>query len=91
MSDVTPGWRFVAIVLDGDPVSVGGVNPWGLKWRRLPEPPITVAHPSWPEQRHRMFVYELDSPSGPIKFAAGEFSLCAWGFYVPDSGAHDVA
>jgi hypothetical protein len=33
-----------------------------------------------------MFVYELDSETGPIKFAAGEFSNGVWGFYVRESG-----
>jgi len=91
MSEVTPGWRFISIGFERERVSVAGVNPWGLKWRSLQEPPIVVAHPDWPLERHQMFVYELDSPRGPIKFAAGEFSNGVWGFYVPDSDAHEVA
>ena len=45
---------------------------------------ITVAHPQYPAQRHTMFVYEVTGSVPPIRFAAGEFSNGAWGFYVPD-------
>ena len=86
MSDpipVTPGWKFVAIVIDGDSVSLHGHDPWPLKWVDTREPAITVAHPSYPLQRHRMSVYDLPT-SPPVRFAAGEFSNCVWGFYVPE-------
>jgi hypothetical protein len=44
---------------------------------------ITVAHPSYPAQRHMMQVYVLDPEhAGPV-FAAGEFSNGVWGIYVP--------
>jgi len=45
---------------------------------------ITVAHPSYPAQRHTMFTYEAVAPSGTVAFAAGEFSNGVWGFFVPD-------
>ena len=83
MSEVTPGWKLIAIVAEGDRVSLQGQSPWGCKWLSSPEPPITVAHPSYPSQRHQMCVYDLDS-TRPIRFAAGEFSNGTWGFYVPE-------
>jgi hypothetical protein len=82
MSDVSPGWKFVAIVSEGEPVSIQGQNPWALKWCISSEPPITVAHPQYASQRHHMWLYDLDSPRS-IRFAAGEFSNGVWGFYVP--------
>jgi hypothetical protein len=82
MSDITPGWKLVAIVAEGQPVSLQGQNPWSLKWLSAPEPPITVAHPSYPLQRHEMEIYDLESTRS-IRFAAGEFSNGVWGFYVP--------
>jgi len=85
MVDVTPGWRFVHIGVEDDAVSIGGVSPWRSQWRRLPEPPIIVAHPSYPLERHTMFVYELEGPRGPVMFAAGELSNGVWGFYVPEA------
>jgi hypothetical protein len=83
VAPITPGWKFVAIVVEGDPVSLQGQNPWPLKWSSTTEKPITVAHPSYPSQRHEMFVYDLESTRS-IRFAAGEFSNGVWGFYVPE-------
>jgi hypothetical protein len=82
MTDVTPGWEHLAIVTEGGTVSIHGHNPWTLKWRSISVPPITVAHPSYPEQRHQMFVRELEVDP-PVRFAAGEYSNGVWGFYVP--------
>jgi hypothetical protein len=83
MDDVTPGWRYVGTVPDGAPISVGGLNPWPLEWHRLDETLITVQDPLYPAQRHKLLVYELRSPGNTVRFAAGEFSNCMWGFYVP--------
>jgi hypothetical protein len=83
--DVTPGWKLVSIDVEGAEVILEGVNLWGHqgKWRRTGEDHITVAHPSYPAQRHPMFVYELVLPSKKIRFAVGEFSNGVWGFYSP--------
>ena len=83
MADVTPGWKHIAIGVEGDKVALAGLDPWQLEWHELGEPPITVAHPSYPQQRHPMCVYELRSGGKSVKFAAGEFSNGVWGFYVP--------
>lgn len=86
--DITPGWRLVSIDIEGANVVLEGVNPWKFEreWRATGEDPITVAHPSYPAQRHSMFVYELALPTGKIRFAAGEFSNGVWGFYSPKRG-----
>ena len=77
---VTPGWRLVGhIVADGEAILLDGVNPWKHGWRRVNVPAIVVAHPQYPDQRHHMAVYEI----GAVRFAAGEFSSTAWGFYLP--------
>jgi hypothetical protein len=83
--DVTPGWRFVSIDVEGADVSLSGINPWQheREWIRTGEHPITVAHPSYPAQRHPMHVYELVFSGRKVRFAAGEFSNGVWGFYVP--------
>jgi hypothetical protein len=83
MSEVTPGWKLIAIVAEGGHVSLQGQSPWGCKWLSSSEPAITVAHPSYPSQRHQMRIYDLDSPRS-VRFAAGEFSNGIWGFYVPE-------
>jgi hypothetical protein len=88
---VTPGWEFVSIGFEDDPVDLGGgVNPWPWGPRWVPTGVrIVVAHPSYPQQRHAMDVYELDAGGRTVTFAAGEFSNGVWGFYVPASGAAD--
>jgi hypothetical protein len=83
MVDVTPGWRHVRTVPEGEAVSLGGLNPWQLQWHRLDEPAICVRDPDYPSQRHRMRVYELRSPGATVRFAANEFSNGIYGFYIP--------
>jgi len=82
MSEITPGWKHVAIGFEGVPVSLGGLNPWKFKWHSLDEPTITVAHPSYPEERHTMSLFELKSGGKTVRFAAGEYSNGVWGFYL---------
>jgi len=88
---ITPGWRFVSIGFEGDPVDVGaGVNPWRATWLSLYRR-IVVAHPQYPQQRHSMDTYQIAGSDPPIVFAAGEFSNGVWGFFVPVSQPLDVA
>ena len=82
MTDVTLGWNRVAIGFEGDAVSLDGLHPWQVKWHSLGEW-ITVSHPSYPQQRHDMRVYELRADRRIVTFAASEFSNGVWGFYVP--------
>ena len=83
IAEITPGWNHVSIGFEGDQVSLGGLNPWQHEWHSLGLPPIIVAHPSYPQQRHSMSVYELRVGQRSVKFAGGEFSNSVWGFYVP--------
>jgi hypothetical protein len=80
---ITPGWRFVAIVIEGRPVPGLGFDPWPLEWRDVKEVPIVVAHPQYPLQRHSMWIYDVETKGRIVRFAAGEFSANVWGFYVP--------
>ena len=63
---------------------MSGIDPWQYEWARVDEPSILVAHPSHPNERHHMRIYQAQGPMGPIRFAAGEFSNSVWGFYVPE-------
>ena len=82
MSELTAGWKLVAMVTEGECFSLLGQNPWNVEWVRASEPPITVAHPTDASQPHQMRVYDLRS-SPSVRFAAGELSNGVWGFYVP--------
>lgn len=82
---VTPGWEFVSIGFENDPVDLGGgLSPWpyGERWVGTSDR-IIVSHPSYPRQRHDMHVYTLAGTEPAVRFAAGEFSNGVWGFYVP--------
>ena len=81
-SGITPGWKLLSIGSVDSSVIVDGADLWKHDWRRRGES-ITVAHPSYPAERHTMFVYEIDPAGRRIKFAAGEFSNGVWGFFVP--------
>jgi hypothetical protein len=79
---VDEGWAFVSIGFEGDEVDIAGVNPWKVSWTDT-HGRVTVAHPSYPWQRHTMFTYVVAASDPPIAFAAGEFSNGVWGFFVP--------
>lgn len=78
---IDPGWRLVSIDFEGRSVDIGGVNPWNCEWVPT-HGKVTVAHPSYPSQRHTMNTYELTGSDGPVAFAAGEFSNGVWGFFI---------
>ena len=83
VAEVSSGWEFVGIVFDGDPILIEGASPWSAGWHRVGEDPVTVAHPSYPWQRHEMSVYKLAGSDPAVYFAAGEFSNTVWGFFSP--------
>jgi hypothetical protein len=83
MEEITPGWQFVSIGFEGNPVDISGIDVWDAEWTAVERSPITVAHPSYPRQRHSMNVYEIRAVSPAVVFAAGEFSNGVWGFFMP--------
>ena len=76
-------WKFIHICVDGQAVDIDGLNPWDYKWAAIDEPPVEVTHPQYPSQRHKMCQYKIVSDQKTVVFAAGEYSSCVWGFYVP--------
>jgi hypothetical protein len=84
MKDLTPGWKFVSIGFETSPVAVQGVDLWTYErqWVSKNEK-IVVSHPSYPSERHPMFVYSLEVDGKIVTFAAGEYSNGVWGFYEP--------
>jgi hypothetical protein len=76
-------WKAVGVVVEGDPIAVGGVNPWQFTWHQVQDDAVELPHPAYPNQHHRMWVYEIESCGRRIRFAAGELSANFWGFYVP--------
>ena len=73
----------VGVAVEGQPIAVGGLDPWQLQWKRTDEPEVELPHPSYPGQMHVMGVYEISDGRRTVRFAAGELSANVYGFYVP--------
>lgn len=71
------------IGFEGDAVDIDGLNPWMVSDWGPSIGCITVAHPTYPAQRHTMNSYRVPGPSGAVAFAAGEFWNGVWGHYAP--------
>ncbi|MCL2716130.1 MAG: hypothetical protein FWD68_16560 [Alphaproteobacteria bacterium] len=72
------------IVSDAAAIAVRGVNLWKFRWKPTGEPALRVEHPQHKGEFHEMPVYEVSDGEKTVRFAAGEFSSLAWGFYVPE-------
>jgi hypothetical protein len=76
-------WGVIGIVVEGEPISVGGINVWDHQWRQVESRPIELPHPQYQSQMHPMYVYEIEGSVETVKFAAGEVSANVWAFYSP--------
>jgi hypothetical protein len=77
-------WRDVHVGIEGDGLEIGGLEVWKHKWRSTNEPPLDLPHPSYRNQTHRYWIYEIGDSGHPVRFATGELSNGVWGFYVPE-------
>jgi hypothetical protein len=78
------GWRAAGVVAEGQPIAIEGLNVWDHPWAPRGDETVDLPHPSHPEQRHRIRVYEMEGQGSLIVvFAAGELSPGVWGFFVP--------
>jgi hypothetical protein len=76
-------WNCVGVVSDSSPIAFGGIdNVWTHKWIRIPDAVAEVVDPHY-QQARRFAVYEITVDGNAVRFAAGEFSNCVWGFYLP--------
>lgn len=81
-------WKAVGVATEGEPIDIGGVNPWDHEWESLYEP-LELPHPSVPTPDNTRFfeVYEIHAAGQRIRFAAARLALNGgkdvWGFYVP--------
>ena len=78
-------WKRAGIVIEGQPINIGGLNPWDHEWKSTDAQDVELPHPSYPKQLHNMSVYEISDGKLSVTFATGELSASVWGFYVPDT------
>ncbi len=77
-------WKFNGACLDGSKFLIDGINVWEHKWNREEkEPNAVVRDPSY-NQQFTFHVYRIETENKNIRFAAGEFSNCIWGFYTQE-------
>jgi len=83
--DPSVGWKYVGHCAEGDRFEIEGVNVWSEKWRSVPGLLAEVRDPQY-GQDFRFAVYEIPKGNTILRFAAGEFSVNVFGFYVPEPG-----
>ena len=76
----TTDWRYVGYCVDGQRFLIEGVDVSDHQWRHTDEPDVEVEDPL-NHQPYSFDVWELEADGRRIRFAAGEFSNCVWGFY----------
>jgi len=73
-------WRYVGCCVEGQQFLIDGVDVSNYKWTPTNEPGIEVEDPL-NHQPYSFNIWELEADGRRIRFAAGEFSNCNWGFY----------
>lgn len=67
---------------EGEPFAADGGDVWLDTWFRTEDDAVQLPHPDYPAQLHRFSVYEIQRPSGAVRFAAAEVSSNVWAFYA---------
>jgi len=75
-------WLFTGTCYASAPFKIAGANVWDFPWQRVEGLKAEVQDPLY-SQPFSFDVYEICTGARRIRFAAGEFSNCVWGFYVP--------
>jgi hypothetical protein len=73
-------WRFVGACFDGQEFMLEGENVWKHKWTHDKILKAEVVDPHY-GQTFQFTIWEIRVEGRAIRFAAGEFSNCVWGFY----------
>ncbi len=73
-------WTFVGAIPDGQSFKIDGIDVWKHEWTDTKER-VSVEDPLY-RQKFTFHVYEIRSSDKVVRFAAGEFSNCMWGFYA---------
>jgi len=73
-------WRYVGHCVEGEQFLIDGVDISDHIWHPTDESPVEVEDPLNHEP-YSFDIWEVESNGRHIRFAAGEFSNCVWGFY----------
>ena len=75
-------WKFHGSCPDSAKFEIEGLNVWAHDWQREKEEPKAEVRDPLYNQKFSFSVYHIEAEGQKIRFAAGEFSNCTWGFYV---------
>jgi hypothetical protein len=78
-------WRFVGFSYDIYPFEIEGINVWEHKWLHASNQRAAVVDPKY-GQEFNFQIWKIEVGDRHIRFAAGEFSSNAWGFYQEEPG-----
>lgn len=79
---VPSGWDVLGVFVEGAPIVLCGVDPWGSENRPTGRT-IPVAHPAYPHQRYRAHVIEAAGFDGEmVTFALVEVSAGVYAFFL---------
>ena len=78
-------WKALGVRSEGIDWPLDGSKEWPnfSLWRRVGE--VRLPHPHYPEQIHRLDIYEINADGVTVRFATGEVSPGAYAFYVPEA------
>lgn len=79
----TTTWKYIGRCVDGARLEIAGLNVWEHEWTRTSSPHAHVTDPLYGSP-FEFPVYAVEASGKRVLFAAGEFSNCVWGFYVPE-------
>jgi len=74
-------WKYLGTCTDGKTFIINGLNVWDYEWQNAGEG-ASVVDPRY-GGRKDFNIFTIETDKGILKFAAGEFSNCIWGFYSP--------
>ena len=76
------GWQYHDIGFESQTKKNDGINICKYPWNDMDEPSFEVPHPQYPDQRHKITPYFINTKGKNLTFAAGEVSNCVWCIYV---------
>ncbi len=74
-------WDYVGNSVDSSTFEIDGIDVWKYKWKLTSDSNAKVKDPAY-GQNFEFSVWEIEAENKKVKFAAGEFSNCVWGFYL---------
>ena len=85
MMSIDTDWKFAASSVDGQSLLIDGIDVWVHRWKDTNEH-VVVTDPKY-HQEFVFSVFEIRDGEHIVRFAAGEFSNCIWGFYQQQTAA----